>query len=283
MSIQKVPFTKIQAYGNAYIFVNAFVEQIENPGELSRQMSNRYFGIGSDGMVLVCPSKVCDVRMRIFNPDGSEAEMCGNALRGTANFAYTYGLAKKEVITVETLGGLQTVTLNFKDGEIESLTANIGKPRLLSKDVPVNTELETFMHQEILAGDQKYFASSLSWGNPHTLIECEDLEHLEIEKYGPLIECHDLFPAKTNVTFGRVKDESHIEIREWERNTGETIGCGTGCCTSLVYFNLLGKCGREVDVKQPGGTLHAFWNEKDEMIMTGESKIVCEGVFNYEA
>lgn len=280
--MQKVPFTKIQAYGNAYIFVNAFENTIEDPGELSRQMSNRYFGIGSDGMVLVCPSESCDVRMRIFNPDGTEAEMCGNALRGTANYAYTYGLAPKDVITVETYGGLQTVKLNKKDGIIESLTANIGKPRLLAKDVPVKTDAETFMHQEIVAGDQKFWASSLSWGNPHTLIEWDDLENLDIEKYGPLLECHPLFPNKTNVTFGRVLDAKHIEIREWERGTGETIGCGTGCCTSLVYFNLLGKCDREVDVKQPGGILHAFWNEEDEMIMTGESKIVCEGVFNYE-
>lgn len=277
-----IKFTKMQAYGNDYVYVNAITQQIENPGELSKRISKRHFGVGSDGLVLICPSDVCDFRMRIFNPDGTEAEMCGNALRSTAKFVYYHRLTSKEKLTIETLGGNQTVYLTVENGEVVNIHAVIGKPELSAKKVPVKTELEQFINQPLKVADKIFQASSISWGNPHTVLFVDDVKELDVEKYGDFAEHMECFPVRTNVTFAQVVDEEHIRIREWERGTGETLGCGTGCCSAVVVANMLHMCGRKVDVEQPGGVLHIEWDDEDVVHMIGNSHVVYQGEYDYE-
>ncbi len=279
----KIKFTKMQAYGNDYVYIDAIHQDLVNLPDLAAKISDRHFGVGSDGMVLICPSKVCDFRMRIFDPDGTEAEMCGNALRSTAKFVYYHGLTTKETITIETLGGNQTVHLQIENGEVVNIHAIIGKPELRAEKVPVTTELEQFIDQPLTVADKEYHASSVSWGNPHTVLFEDDLEHLDIAKYGPAAEHHAIFPARTNVTFAQIVDRNHIRIREWERGCGETIGCGTGCCSAVVVMHMLGLCDRNVDVEQIGGVLHVDWDDEDIVHMIGPSHVVYEGVYDYEA
>ncbi len=277
--MEKIRFTKMQAFGNDYVYIDATEKVPENLNQLARRMCDRHFGIGSDGIVLLCSSDKCDFRMRIFNPDGTEAEMCGNALRSVSKFAYFHRLTDKTRLTVETLGGEKLVYLHVEDGEVVNISASIGKPELDPEPIPVGTEKKQFLDQPLLAGDRTFRASSLSWGNPHTVLQVEDTEDIDVEKYGPVVENMACFPERTNVTFAQPVDDSHIRIREWERGTGETLGCGTGCCSAVVVFNLLGLCGRTVDVEQPGGVLHVQWDEEGIVHMTGPSHVVYEGEF----
>lgn len=277
-----IKFTKMQAYGNDYVYVDAIHQKIENPNELSVKMSNRHFGIGADGLVLICPSERCDFQMRIFNPDGTEAEMCGNAVRSTGKFAYYHGLTDKTTVTIETLGGDKTILLTVEDGKVTNIEAAIGEPIFEPSLIPVKTEKAEFLLEPIQVGDQVMKASSLSWGNPHTLIQVDDLATLDIEKYGPLVEHHEVFPRRTNVTFVQLVDRNHLKIREWERGTGETIGCGTGCCTAVVFMHRLGLCDRIVDVEQIGGVLHVEWDEQNIVHMKGPSYVVYEGEYKDE-
>ena len=274
-----IRFTKMQAYGNDYVYIDAIHQELSDLNELAKKVSDRHFGIGSDGMVLICPSEVADFRMRIFDPDGTEAEMCGNALRSTGKFVYYHGLTKKETLTIETLGGVKTVFLKVKDGQVENIEAAIGEPIFDPAQIPVRTSEPEFMLQPLQVGDRIFQASSLSWGNPHTLIQVDDLSCLEIEKYGPLVENHQVFPKRTNVTFVELVDRQHLKIREWERGVGETIGCGTGCCTAVVFLNRMGLCDRVVDVEQIGGVLHVEWDEDNVVHMRGPSYVAFEGEY----
>lgn len=288
-----IPFTKMQAYGNDYVYIDATKVKVDNWADLAIKVSNRHFGIGSDGMILICNSDVCDFRMRVFDPDGTECEMCGNALRSVAKFVYYYKMTDKTEFTIETIGGHQQVSLDVADGEVVMIHANIGKPVFDPEKIVVDiTQTETanvvditqkFIDVPVEILDRTFRMSSLSWGNPHTVMFIDDVDTLDIEKYGPAIEHHKLFPNRTNVTFAQVVDESNIKIREWERGTGETIGCGTGCCTAVVFGNLLGYTGRHVDVMQIGGMLHVDWDEQDNVHMVGPSNVVYEGEYYYEA
>ena len=279
----KVKFTKMQAFGNDYIYVDAIHQEIIEPGELSKRISDRHFGVGADGLVLICPSEKCDFSMRIFNPDGTEAEMCGNALRSTAKFVYFYGLTDKTEFEIETLGGIKQIQLFVEDGEVVNIHAKIGKPEFKAELVPVTTDKETFLNEKIEVLGREFRASSLSWGNPHTVLFIDDVDNFDVHGYGPVIEYHSLFPRRTNVTFAQIVDETHIKIREWERGTGETLGCGTGCCSAVVFANILGMGARVVDVEQPGGVLHVEWDEEDVIHMTGPSHVVFQGEYEYEA
>lgn len=283
--MQKIAFTKMQAYGNDYVYVNAISQTIADPNELARRVSNRHFGIGSDGLVLILPSDRGEFRMRMFNPDGSEGEMCGNALRSLSKFVYDYGLTRKTEFFVETRGGMQHVWLQVEDGTAVNITADIGAPRLTPGEIPVRTDLPEFVDQSVQVLDRTFRITAVGWGNPHCVMFVDDVNALAVEKYGPAIEHKtDLFPSKTNVTFAQSVDRSHLKIREWERGTGETIGCGTGCCTAVTAAVRLGLCGRQVDVEQPGGVLHVEWREDTgHMVMTGPSHIVFEGVYRYDA
>lgn len=192
----KVKFTKMQAFGNDYIYVDAIHQEIIEPGELSKRISDRHFGVGADGLVLICPSEKCDFRMRIFNPDGTEAEMCGNALRSTAKFVYFHGLTDKTEFEIETLGGIKQIQLFVEDGEVVNIHAKIGKPEFRAELVPVTTDKETFLNEKIEVLGREFRASSLSWGNPHTVLFIDDVDNFDVRGYGPAIEYHSLFPPQ---------------------------------------------------------------------------------------
>lgn len=271
-------FTKMQAYGNDYVYIDAINQNINNVHELAKYISNRHFGVGSDGLVLICKSDVADFRMRMFNPDGTEGEMCGNALRSLSKYVYDHKLTDKDELTIETLGGIQHVKLTTQNGYAINIEANIGKPVLDTKLIPVNTKLPEFIEQEVKILDKTFKITAVSWGNPHCVMFVDDVDNLDVEKYGRAIEYKtDIFPNKTNVTFAQVIDRNNIKMREWERGTGETIGCGTGCCTATVAAVLTGRCDRKVQVHQIGGILETNWDEETgKMFMKGPSHTVFE-------
>ena len=282
----KIPFTKMQAYGNDYVYVNASDFTDINWNEVAIQISDRHFGVGGDGLVLICPSDKADFKMRIFDPDGTEAEMCGNAVRSVAKYVYYHKMTGKTALTIETLGGIKNLYLTVEDGEVVNIEAEIGEPIFAPKAVPVDCDKEEFVNETVRVNlDGRIMnvkMSSLSWGNPHTVIFTDDLENLDIETVGPAIENHPIFAKRTNVTFARVIDRKNIQIREWERGCGETIGCGTGCCSALVFANRLGLCDREATVMQIGGPLEVKWDDKGLVHMKGPSFVVFEGEYDYE-
>ena len=278
----RIKFTKMQAYGNDYVYIFTEGYDIKDYNRLAKEISKPHYGVGSDGMVLISYSKTCDFRMRIFNPDGTEAQMCGNALRSTAKFVYYHKLTSKEEITIETLGGNQTVYLTVENGEVVNIHAAIGKPELSAAKIPVISEKENFLEVPKQVVDKTLVLSSMSWGNPHTVIYVDDVNEVDIEKYGPAVEYLECFPERTNVTFAQIVDDENIKIREWERGTGETLGCGTGCCSAVVISNILGKCGRKVNVEQPGGVLRVIWDDQDIVHMMGPSHVVYEGEYLYD-
>ena len=270
-------FTKMQAYGNDYIYINAIKKNIPNLNKLAIYLSNRHYGIGGDGIVLICDSKVADYKMRIFNPDGTEAEMCGNALRSVGKYVYDYKLTNKHNITIETLGGIKTLNLTIKNDICTNITANIGMPIFNPKNIPVNTIKEKFILEDINILDKTFKLSSLSWGNPHTVLFVDDCMNFDIFKYGPAIENKlDIFPNRTNVTFAEVVNRNYIKIREWERGTGETIGCGTGCASAVVIASILGLVNNKCKVEQIGGILDIEYKDNN-LYMSGPSNIVFEG------
>ena len=271
-------FTKMQAYGNDYVYIDAINQKINNVHELARYISDRHFGVGSDGLVLICSSDVADFRMRMFNPDGTEGEMCGNALRSLSKYVYDHKLTDKTELEIETLGGIQHVKLTVENGKAVNIEANIGKPVLDTNLIPVNTKLPEFIEQEVKVLDKTFKITAVSWGNPHCVMFIDDVDNFDVEKYGKEIEHKtEIFPNKTNVTFAEVVDRNTIKIREWERGTGETIGCGTGCCTATVAAVLTGRCDRKVNVHQIGGILETNWDEETgKMFMKGPSHTVFE-------
>ncbi len=279
-----IKFTKMEAFGNDYIYIDAIHNELENLKLLSKKLTNRHFGIGGDGLILICPSKNADFKMRIFNPDGTEAEMCGNALRSVGKYVYTHNLTSKKEFSIETLGGIKKIILEIKDNNVTNITAHIGSPIFNPKLIPVNTNAEKFILEKLEIADKTFLISALSWGNPHTVIFLDnpsDLKSLDINKYGPLIENHILFPKRTNVTFASVISKNKLTIREWERGTGETIGCATGCSSAVVIGYLLGYNEPNCEVNQIGGTISINYNPKiNELSMTGNSNLVYEGTID---
>ena len=270
-------FTKMQAYGNDYVYIDAINQKLDNLNELAKFVSDHHFGIGSDGMVLICPSDIVDFRMRIFNPDGTEAEMCGNAIRSVGKYVYDHKLTDKTHLKIETLGGIKTLDLTVENGVVKNIRANISKPIFDSKQIPVNTKKDKFIMEEVKILDQTFKLSSLSWGNPHTVLFVNDVANFDVEKYGPAIENNrEIFPNRTNVTFAEIVNKDYIKIREWERGTGETIGCGTGCSTAVVIASTLGLTNRHCEVEQIGGILEIEYADNDELYMIGPSNFVFE-------
>lgn len=271
-------FTKMQAFGNDYVYIDAIHQELNHLPELARFVSDRHFAIGSDGMVLICPSEKGDFRMRMFNPDGTEGEMCGNALRSVGKYVYDHRLTDKTELVIETLGGMQHLRLTVTDGLVSNICADIGEPRLSAKVIPVLTELEELVEQPVEVLDRTFRITAVSWGNPHCAMYVDSVAELDVEKYGKTIEyMTSVFPNKTNVTFAEFVKRDYIKIREWERGTGETIGCGTGCATAVVAGVLTGRCDRKVTVEQIGGPLLIEWDEKtNHLFMTGPSHTVFE-------
>ena len=275
-------FTKMQAFGNDYVYIDAIHQELKNLPELARFVSDRHFAIGSDGMVLICPSEKGDFRMRMFNPDGTEGEMCGNALRSVGKYVYDHRLTDKTDLVIETLGGMQHLTLTVTDGLVSNIRADIGEPRLSTAVIPVVTELPEFVEQPVQVLDRTFHITAVSWGNPHCAMYVDSVADLDVEGYGKTIEhMTSIFPNKTNVTFVEFVRKDYIKIREWERGTGETIGCGTGCATAVVAVVLTGRTDRQVRVEQIGGPLFSAWDEKpNHRFMTGPSHTVFESEIN---
>ena len=269
-------FTKMQSFGNDYVYVELLTQEMENPSQWAKFLSKSHFGVGSDGMILICPSDKADFRMRVFNPDGSEAEICGNAIRSTGMLVYTKGFTDKKQIYIETLGGTKEITLHVKNGNVENVTAKWGSPILDYKKIPLSED-STIEHP-LIAHDRTFRMTSVSMGNPHSATFAEDVETLDLKKYGSSIECNPFFPQKANIEFVKVIDRNNLFLRTWERNCGETLACGTGCCVSTVAGVLTDRCNREVDVHQLGGVTHILWDEKEDCLyMTAPSEIVFDG------
>lgn len=271
-------FTKMQAFGNDYVYIDAIHQKLTRLPELARFVSDRHFAVGSDGMVLICPSETGDFRMRMFNPDGTEGEMCGNALRSVGKYVYDHGLTDKTELLIETLGGMKHLELTVENGKVINIRADIGEPGLSARVIPVNTEKPDFIGQDVEVLDQVFRMTAVSWGNPHCVMYVGDVAGLDVEKYGKTIEyMTELFPNKTNVTFAEYVARDRVRIREWERGTGETIGCGTGCATAVVAGVLNGSLDRKVTVEQIGGPLLIEWDEaSNHVFMTGPSHTVFE-------
>lgn len=270
-------FTKMQGTGNDYVYVNCFEERIENPAELARRISDRHFGVGSDGLILICPSAVADCRMRMFNSDGSEAEMCGNGVRCVAKYAYERGIARKETMTVETGAGVRALKLNVRNGVVETVRVNMGAPRLSPAEVPVTLPGNRIVAAPLKALDREFRITCVSMGNPHCVIFVEDVKNFPVEKYGPPIETHGIFPRRTNVEFVQVLGGSEVAQRTWERGAGETLACGTGASAVCVAGVLNGLTDRAIQNHLTGGDLRLEWAEDNSVYMTGPAVEVFEG------
>ena len=274
-----IKFTKMQGLGNDYVYMDAIHQKLENESSLAQFVSNRHFGIGSDGLILICKSDVADFKMRMFNSDGSEAEMCGNGIRCVGKFVYDKGLTDKTTVTVETLAGIKTLELNTKEGKVETVKVDMGEPILNPKEIPVISDEEPVKNLMLEAEGRKFKFTCVSMGNPHAITEVEDTEKFDVEKYGKVLEVDKVFPNKTNVEFIQIVDKNHVKMRVWERGAGETLACGTGACATAVACYLNGKTDRNVEVELLGGKLFIEWNEENNHIyMTGPAVTVFEGV-----
>ncbi|RDU23751.1 diaminopimelate epimerase [Anaerosacchariphilus polymeriproducens] len=271
-------FTKMHGLGNDYVYVNCFEETIENPEELARFISDRHFGVGSDGLILIHPSKVADFEMIMYNADGSRGEMCGNGIRCVAKYVYDYKLTEKTEISVETLGGIKYLELNVKDEKVESVKVNMGSPELAADKIPVKSQNQKVMNEPIDVEGITYHMTCVSMGNPHAVIFVNDIKDLDLEKIGPKFENHERFPNRINTEFVRVIDKETVEMRVWERGSGETLACGTGACATVVACILNGYTNDEVTVHLLGGDLQIQWDKKENLIyMTGPATIVFDG------
>lgn len=278
-------FTKMQGCGNDYVYVNCFEETVENISETAVKISDRHFGVGSDGLVLICPSKKCDVRMRMFNSDGSEAEMCGNAIRCVGKYVHDRGIIDKSVITVETLGGNKILNMQLDEkGVVSTVRVDMGEPILKPELVPVKGEGENPVKDlEISVDDKTFVFTCVSMGNPHAVTVVDDVAGFDVARYGSKVEVNENFPRKTNTEFMQVIDRTNLKMRVWERGAGETWACGTGACGTVVAACLNGICdkGTDVTVKLLGGDLVINWSAEDNHVyMTGPAEFVFDGVWN---
>ena len=274
-------FTKMQGLGNDYVYVNCFEEKIENPPAVARYVSDRHFGIGSDGLIMINPSEVADFEMEMYNADGSRGEMCGNGIRCVAKYVYDYGLTDKTQISVETLGGIKYLDLTVEDGKVVFVKVDMGKPELKSDLIPIISENEKVIDEPIEVDGKVYHMTGVSMGNPHTVIYVDDVKNLDLEKIGPKFENHERFPKRINTEFVRCIDRNTVEMRVWERGSGETLACGTGACAVAVASILNNLTDTRVTVKLLGGDLQIEWDrEKDHVFMTGPAKVVFDGVID---
>ncbi len=271
-------FAKMQGLGNDYIYVNCMDSCPENPSELAKRLSDRHFGIGSDGLILIMPSKVADFRMRMFNSDGSEAEMCGNGSRCVGKFVYDHRLTDKKEITLETLAGIKILEFTVNDGKVSLVRIDMGEPVLAPADIPVKSSKERFVSEPVTIKDRTFNVTCVSMGNPHAVSYVDNVESFPLEVYGPLMEVDELYPRRVNSEFVEVLDRKTLKMRVWERGAGETLACGTGACAVAVASILNGLCERSVTVRLLGGDLMIEWNEQDNHVyMTGPAVTVFNG------
>ncbi len=276
-------FTKMQGCGNDYVYVNCFEESVSSPEQLARSVSDRHFGIGSDGLVLICPSEVADCKMRMFNPDGSESEMCGNAIRCVAKYVYDRDIIHKQKIAVETLAGIKLIAVNTDENDIaRTLTVDMGAPITTAAEIPVIAESSPVKDLRLEAFGREFTATCVSMGNPHAVIFIdEDVSSFDVESFGRVFEQDERFPRKANIEFVNVLSPTHLKMRVWERGTGETLACGTGTCATAAAACLNGISPYEpVTVDLLGGQLTIEWKKTDGHIyMTGPAEFTFDGEY----
>ena len=271
-------FTKMHGIGNDYVYVNCFEESVKNPAEVSKFVSDRHFGIGSDGLILISPSAIADFRMNIYNADGSQAEMCGNGIRCVAKYVYDYGLTDKTEISVETLAGIKYLRLQVENGKVASVEVNMGAPILEPKEIPVAVEESPVVNVPVEVKGKIYHMTCVSMGNPHAIIFMNNVKDLDIAAIGPYFENHTVFPKRTNTEFVEVLDRNTVNMRVWERGSDETLACGTGACATTVACILNDKTENEVTVRLLGGDLKIRWDrEANQVYMTGPATVVFDG------
>jgi diaminopimelate epimerase len=271
-------FTKMHGCGNDYVYVNCFEEKVEDPGKLAEFVSDRHFGIGSDGLILICPSEVADVRMAMFNADGSEGEMCGNGIRCVGKYAYDYGLVNKNEITVETKAGIKTLTLTVENGKVTLVKVNMGAPILEASKIPVIFDKEQVINEPVIVQGKEYRFTCVSMGNPHAVTFVEDTASLPLQEMGPYFEHHEMFPERVNTEFVQLINKNEVNMRVWERGSGETLACGTGTCATVVACVKNGYTDNHVTVHLIGGDLEIEYDQTaDTVWMTGPATVVFDG------
>ncbi len=283
--MRKIAFTKMQGIGNDYVYIDCTKEEVLREEEISAfsiKVSDRHFGIGSDGVILIKPSQEADFFMDMYNADGSRGKMCGNGIRCVARFVYDKGLTEKTDLTIETLSGVKKISVTVEDGKAVRATVNMGKPILASTQIPVLWNESNMINEPIAVGGRLFNITAVSMGNPHAVVYVKDIETLPLEQMGPLFEKHKLFPESVNTEFVQIIDRSHLRMRVWERGSGETMACGTGACATVVASVLNGFADRSSTVILNGGELSITWkDDTDEVIMEGPAEIVFEGEIEF--
>ena len=281
-------FTKMQGIGNDYVYIDCTKKELEKPEKISQIVSNRHFGIGSDGLILILNSKIADFKMEIYNADGSQAEMCGNGIRCVAKFVYDKGLTEKTKLKIETLAGIKELELNVENGKVKTVKVDMGEPILEAEKIPVYidekmktegiTPTSVIKNLKLEAYNQNFIFTCVSMGNPHAITFIDDVEKFDVKKFGSVFEVAKAFPKKSNIEFVEIIDKENINMRVWERGSGETMACGTGSCASVVACILNNKTSNKVKVHLLGGELYIEWNkENNHIYMTGPAEIVFEG------
>ena len=279
-------FTKMHGLGNDYVYLDCTKNSIpDNIEDLARFVSNRHFGIGSDGLILICKSDICDFKMKMYNLDGSEAGMCGNGIRCVGKFVYDKGLTNKQNITIETLAGIKTLELNIVSGKVETVKVDMGEPILEAKKIPVKLDVKEpkeVRDLQITALDKTFKFTCVSMGNPHAVAIVENVKEFDVEKYGSILEVDSHFPEKANIEFIEIVNKNTVKMRVWERGSGETFACGTGACAVMVACNLNGLVDDKVTIQLLGGELEIKWDKSNNHVyMTGPATTVFEGELNY--
>lgn len=272
-------FTKMQGAGNDYIYVNAFKEQVKDPVQTAIRVSDRHFGIGADGLVLICPSEKADFFMDIYNADGSRAKMCGNAIRCVAKYVYDRRMTDKTEIAIETLSGVKTIRVFTENGRVTAARVNMGAPILAAREIPTTFDGENVVSQELTIGETDVLVTCVSMGNPHCVLFVDDVEALDLERLGPKFERHECFPDRINTEFVRTVSPTEFDMRVWERGSGETLACGTGACAAAVASILNGRAERDRDIRVNlrGGQLVIRWHRNGDVYMTGPAEEVFSG------
>lgn len=274
-----IHFTKMHGIGNDYIYIDCMESTPERLSELAREMSDRHMGVGGDGIVLICPSDIADFRMRMFNNDGSEARMCGNASRCIAKYVHDHNLSRKDTISLETLSGVKALSLNMEGDEVASVTVDMGAPSLEKEDIPVIAATDRVVETTVDTPYGSVKVTAVSMGNPHGVIFVDSIEEVPFDELGPYMECHEMWPDRANIEFAQILDPTTIRMRVWERGTGETLACGTGACATAVAAAITGRAGRDVTLKLRGGDLRIQWADNGHVLMTGPATEVFEGTY----
>lgn len=273
-------FVKMHGIGNDYIYINAMVEKIENPSELAKKISDRHFGVGSDGIILIDKSDVADFKMMMWNADGSRGKMCGNGIRCVAKYVYEFAYTDKVFLTIETDAGIKRIWLSVVEDRVKSVQVDMGEPVLDPKLIPTRLSKDELINHELTCKMGKFNMTTVSMGNPHSVMFVDEMDTHSMHKIGKALEVHEAFPDRANIEFITVLNRKSLKMRVWERGAGETLACGTGACAAVVAGVLNGLCDREVDIELLGGSLHIEWCQADNKVyMTGPAEFVCSGVW----